>query len=67
MSNEKSQREHFGLYTAEIDHEGQTVELILKRYHEKVLDATVDKLRVWAVRSIEKKFPGYEVADNGTK
>ena len=65
MSKGNSQREHYGLYTADINHEIQRVDLTLKRYREKVLDATVAKLRDWAVRSIEKKFPGYEVADNG--
>ena len=65
MSDSNPVRDHYGLYTAEINHDKQYVELTLRRYREKVEDATVDKLREWAVSRIGEKYPDYEVVDNG--
>ena len=67
VSDSNPVREHYGLYTAKINHEIQRVELTLKRYREKVLDETVEKLHEWAVSRIEERYPDYEVIDNGTR
>jgi len=65
-SNNNLVRESYGLYSAEIDHDRQHVDLTLKRYREQVMDSTVEKLREWALSRIEEKYPDYEVTENGT-